>query len=115
MATSRVLYVEDDTFIRGRITGLLSQELGMDVVGFGVLEEAKAAYARGGFDAVILDGNIQKHEDGWAWATELQGQGAKVLVLSISRLPNAPVGLAYISKGRSLEDIKALLTGFLNS
>ena len=64
---------------------------------------------------MLLDGKLQEYDDGWTWAVELHGRGVKVLVLSTSRPPNAPSDLAYINKGESFRDVKALLARFLNS
>ena len=61
MTALRVLYAEDDTSTRVRVTEFLTQELGLGVADHGVLKEAKAVYASDKFDAVILDGKLQEY------------------------------------------------------
>jgi CheY-like chemotaxis protein len=112
--TARVLYAEDREITREWVAPIL-RELGADVVEFGVLNKAKAAFTRGKFDAVILDGKLQEYDDGWKWAAELCTQGVRVMVHSSSCPPaDSPVDLIFLDKSASTQETRNCFTLFLS-
>lgn len=110
----KVLYADDQEMVRERVVPML-QAAGADVTEFGILNQAKAAFAPDKYDAVVLDGKLQGDDDGWKWAVELLGLGVHVMVHSTSSRPKGtPPELTYLSKGVSLHETRDFFSQFLS-
>src|SRR3954454_2998858 len=78
----RVLFVEDEESISSPFASALARE-GFDPVVCGSLEEARAAWAGGGFDLVLLD-LMLPDGDGRDFARELRGSGSEVPIIILT-------------------------------
>jgi hypothetical protein len=108
-----VMYVEDQERTRERVVPLL-RELGVEVVEYDVLENAKAAFVTNKPYAVILGGELQVEDDGWIWGEDLYVKGVLVLMYSLSRPRDAPDGLPYLNKWERVSTVKETFRSFLN-
>jgi two-component system response regulator RegX3 len=78
----RVLFVEDEESISGPFSSALARE-GFDPVVCGTLGEARDAWARGGFDLVLLD-LMLPDGDGRDLARELRGAGSEIPIIILT-------------------------------
>ena len=77
-----MLFVEDEESISGPFSSALTRE-GFDPVVCGTLGEARAAWARGAFDLVLLD-LMLPDGDGRDLARELRGTGSEVPIIILT-------------------------------
>src|SRR3954454_21486691 len=78
----RVLFVEDEESISGPFSSALARE-GFEPVVCGSLEEARAAWAAGAFDLVLLD-LMLPDGDGRDFARSLRGSGSEVPIIILT-------------------------------
>jgi two-component system, OmpR family, response regulator RegX3 len=78
----RVLFVEDEESISGPFSSALARE-GFDPAVCGTLGEARAAWARGSFDLVLLD-LMLPDGDGRDLARELRASGSEVPIIILT-------------------------------
>ena len=111
----RILVVEDEYLIRMLLEDMLG-DLGYEVAAaVGTIAEAKELAATGGFDAAVLDVNLDGEEI-FPVADILAGRGLPFLFVTgygEASLPQAYRGRPALQKPFQAERLKATLAGML--
>jgi DNA-binding NtrC family response regulator len=115
----RVLIVEDDAAVRGRLRALV-EEAGAEVAERGSAETALSAVAGGAWDLVLLDVRLPGM-NGIAALAELARVRPGLPVVMVTNAPADPYAPAalvagarsFVAKHRASEDLPAVLRGIL--